>query len=204
MVSSGTFLLRNASSGFSTPCFSRHPDGTTFLVAGSDEGRIHLYSNIDHNLNGTFTETGGLYDWLSSTPADTLFGWQSSPAIGYLTDAISFDMITGNFAGGLHYITKRQPAEIVPGMAEQPGGTNASLSVWPNPADYTVTVQYNELPVTKHPSPIVICNLFGQKVMELPFTGRITLPVSTLPDGMYLIRYHSATAKLIISHQQNR
>ncbi|MEI7663343.1 MAG: T9SS type A sorting domain-containing protein, partial [Bacteroidota bacterium] len=197
--------------GFSTPCFTRQPDGTTILVTGSDEGRIHLFINIDHHLNGKFTETAGLYQWLSSSAADTLFGWQTSPTIGHLSDALDFDMITGNFSGGLNYITKRTPAGIIPGiglLTEQPGHV---LIVSPNPSDQSATVEYRPTHSSEHPdqqntsctasfSRILLYNLFGQKLFDLPFTGKITLSTTLLPDGIYLIRTGNATGKLMVSH----
>ena len=194
--------------GFSTPCFARHPDGTTFLVIGSDEGRIHLFNNIDHNTDGKFTESGGLYEWLSSTPKDTLFGWQTSPAIGHLTDTEAFDIITGNFAGGLNYITKRTTATIVPGITAHHEQTNPKLSISPNPADQTVTIEYPgyQIPETVLPlhftpaSRIIISDLFGRKILEFPFTGKITLATSALPNGIYIIHCGTFTAKLVIGH----
>ncbi|MDP1623482.1 MAG: T9SS type A sorting domain-containing protein [Bacteroidales bacterium] len=186
--------------GFSTPCFSRRTDGTTFLITGSDEGRIHLFGNIDQNLNGKFTESQGLYNWLSSTPNDTLFGWQTSPAVGQLTDPEGFDLITGNFAGGLNYITKRNPAVIIPGIYEVNSLPQSSLKVYPNPADHTVTVELTGSPVHARRSTIMVFNIFGRQILDLPFSGSITIPVTELPAGIYFIRIGDVTAKMIILH----
>ena len=186
--------------GFSTPCFSRLKDGTTFLLAGSDEGRIHLYKNIDHNLNGKFTEADTLFSWISSTPDDTIFGWQTSPAIGHLTDSEAFDLITGNFSGGLNYVSKRTPAEIIPGVPEIQIQRSGSLKVYPNPADQTVAIEYSRSLIPDPGSWIIIVNLFGQKLLDFPFSRLTTLPVSTLPAGIYVIRIGEVTAKLIIAH----
>jgi hypothetical protein len=198
--------------GFSTPCFSRKPDGTTFLLAGSDEGRIHLFTNIDQNTTGKFIDSGDLYGWISSTPGDTLFGWQTSPAIGHLSHPQEFDLITGNFAGGLNYITKRLPAEIVPGIKEKTESSAPSIQAFPNPADREVTIIENEYRLLnieqriskfrsdRQESSISIYNLFGQKIIDLPFPGKITISTTFLPDGIYFIRSGSTTAKLVVSH----
>ncbi|MCX6305290.1 MAG: T9SS type A sorting domain-containing protein [Bacteroidetes bacterium] len=183
--------------GFSTPCFARRTDGTTFLAAGSNEGRIHLFENIDHNLAGKFTETGGLYDWLSSTPADTLFGWQTSPAIGHLTDPGAFDLITGNFAGGLNYLTKRSPAEIIPGFRKTVASRAGSLKIFPNPADKSVTIHAADN--NRQYFSGRIDNVYGQKVLEFPFNGQTTISVSALPPGMYVVHLGQSASKLIIS-----
>jgi hypothetical protein len=186
--------------GYSVPCFSRKPDGTTFLIAGSDEGRIHLFENIDNNLNGKFTASGGLYDWLSSTPTDTLFGWQTSPAIGHLTDPGNFDLITGNFSGGLDYITKRLPARIIPGIPVINETPFASLVVYPNPADQTITIvaERTIFPITL--SRGMIFNFLCQKIYEFPFNESINISVATLPAGIYFLRVGNLTSKLVILH----
>jgi hypothetical protein len=184
--------------GFSTPCFSRMPDGTTFLVVGSDEGRMHLYENIDNNLEGKFRQSAGLYDMLSATPGDTLFGWQTSPAIGQLTDLQSFDLIAGNFSGGLNYITKRNPAIIIPGTQESTPQHSNALMVFPNPADREVSIRLDG--VSTHPLAGRIENMFGQSMLEFYLPCSVAIPLSGLPAGMYIVRLGAYTAKLIISH----
>jgi hypothetical protein len=178
--------------GFSTPCFSRRPDGTTFLVVGSEEGRIHLFENIDDNLDGKFTETAGLYEWLSSTPADTLFGWQTSPAIGHLTDSEGFDMITGNYSGGLNYISKLAPWSISENNQMLP----EALKIYPNPANHTVTISYAGPYSEDH---ITILNILGQKIVEFPFSKVATLSVSSLHPGIYFVRVGNSTYRMVIS-----
>ncbi len=187
--------------GFSTPCFSRMGDGTTFLIVGSEEGRLHYFSGIDNNLNGKFTEPGGLYEWLSVTPPDSLFGWQTSPAIGHTTDPVAFDLITGNFSGGLSYISKRSPAGIVmPGTPEIKTMQSGILKVSPNPARHTVNITCSGSWPDNSASKIFILNLYGQKVGEFPFHNNITISISELPAGIYFIRAGQVKAKLIIIH----
>ncbi len=194
--------------GNSTPCFSRLTDGTTFLVIGSDEGRIHMFENIDNNLNGKFRESGDLYPWLSATPGDTLFGWQTSPAVAHLSDLTGFDMITGNFSGGLNYITKRSPAKIISGIEMKVDQPLSRLLVFPNPADQTVTIQAHLSDKTStgraslnNDFPhLQVFNLFSQKILEIPFSGKITISTTNLPAGIYLVRCGISANKLVIEH----
>lgn len=186
--------------GFSTPCFNRRPDGTTFLLVGSEEGRIHLFENIDENLAGKFTDTAGLYSWLSANPADTLFGWQTSPTIGSLTDPGAFDMITGNFSGGFNYISKRMPAGIIPGLANQDTKRFQTLSVTPNPANQTVTVTLPTSVPRVAAAYLLVFNHYGQEVLKIPFDGNATFPVGHLAPGLYFLRLNDACARLIVSH----
>ena len=194
--------------GYSTPCFFRKPGGATFLTCGSDEGRIHLYENIDNNLDGNFTASDTLYNWLSATPTDSLFGWQTSPAIAHLSDQVEFDLVTGNFSGGLNYITKRTPAVIIPGISDKPEQPVSRLVLFPNPTDQSVTI--NAGAINEHATGtdhsgnnfpnLQVFNLFGQKILEIPFAGCSILPTATLPDGIYVVRCGSAVAKLIVRH----
>lgn len=126
--------------GFNTPCFFRTNDGSTRLVTGSDDGRIHLYDQIDGNLDGAFREIPGLYDWISASPSDSLFGWQTSPTLAPLRGPAAFDMITGNFSGGLNYLSKLSPAPIIPGINDQEPDQKAVMHIHPNPADQSVNI----------------------------------------------------------------
>jgi len=183
--------------GFSTPCFERKQDGATFLLTGSDEGRIFLFEAIDNNLEGKFTLAGGLYNWLSSTPSDTLFGWQTSPAIGHLTNASEFDLLTGNFAGGLNYLTKRIPAEIIPGI-DATYRPPASVRILPNPANDHINLFVKNASGTLHFA--TIRNMLGQTVMEFQFQERITISVANIPAGVYQVRVNDQDVKLLVVH----
>lgn len=192
--------------GFSAPCFSRMEDGTTILLVGSEEGIIHYYDSIDQNLNGRFREKSGLYEWLSSEPKDTLFGWRTSPALGNVSDPFEMDLITGNFSGGLNYITKRSKPEIIPAVSGLIPGDVPGLRVYPNPADDKVCITLLR-PTFAHATSrqaescsIAIFNCLGQMIQVIPMTESITLSTSDFPEGLYFIRYQSATTKILIRH----
>ncbi len=184
--------------GFSVPCFARRPDGSTFLVTGSDEGRLRLFEGIDGNLQGLFTETGGLYPWLSANPSDTLFGWQTSPAAGHLTDPQEFDLLTGNFAGGLNYLTRRVPATIHPGISVPSVPAPEGFSVSPNPADGRVFITSH---ATGFPVRGAVTDITGRPVRTFSLSGQITLDVSDLPSGLYLLRAGSSSVRLMVLHR---
>jgi len=184
--------------GFSVPCFTRDEENSTFLLVGSDEGRIHMFHNIDNNLTGKFETVDSLYHWLGANPADTLFGWQSSPAIGHLTDSTEFDLIAGNFSGGLNYISKRSPASIIPGLNEISAKINRSLLIYPNPANQNTKIVYPGNPSKSESG--YIYNLYGQLVIEFPLKEKTLICTSGFPEGIYLIRCAGMTARLVVIH----
>ena len=115
-------------------------------------------------------------------------------------------MITGNFSGGLNYITKRLPALIIPGLEEPVVNSAGTLQVYPNPADQTVTVEELKitnyrLRITGNESRIFVFDLLGVKIIDLPFSGKVTLSTAALPDGIYLVRCGNAAGKLCVSHR---
>ena len=189
--------------GFSVPCFHRDNDGSTFLLVGSDEGRIHLFRNIDNNLKGKFEAIDSLYRWIAANPADTLFGWQTSPAIGHLTDKTEFDMITGNFSGGLNYVSKRPQAIIIPGLKELPARINPSFILYPNPANRNATIVYpgNFTENSTEYSYGYIYNIFGKLILKFPITGKSEISTSDFPEGIYIIRCAGKTTRMVVIHQ---
>jgi hypothetical protein len=68
-----------------------------------------------------------------------------------------------------------------------------TISIYPNPARETATLDLSALP--DKPLAVYVVNAFGRKVMQLPKTNReqITLNVRALPAGVYYITTQTAT-----------
>ena len=178
--------------GFSTPGLFSSATGETMLAAGSNEGRVRFFSNIDNNLEGQFTELNNIYNLIALNPADTLFGWQSSPTINPLMN-LSFEMITGNFSGGLNFIGKRPAPVIIPAVGEFSAPPYHTLTIFPNPANDEVTVQapgYN--------GQLFIINFLGQVVYTIDLHAQATIPLTNLSPGIYLLKAGNSATKLIV------
>jgi hypothetical protein len=185
--------------GFSTPCFGKDSKGNTFLLVGSDEGRIHYFSDIDQNLSGKFTPADTLYQWISSTPGDTLFGWQTSPAIAHLTDQTDFDLISGNFSGGLNYLSKRAPALIIPGKDEMIMPDRKTILIAPNPADQSATIQFPSQ--TTRSEKGAVYDIFGRLLLEFMAAGKTTISTVGFTNGVYILRMGNTSALLVVMHR---
>ena len=91
-------------------------------------------------------------------------------------------MVVGGVRGGVQLFLNRSE-KIVPGEEE----TGLTLIIYPNPAidENTVNIESNQ------PAELSIFNLLGQEIAYLgPVDGNEIFPidVSTLPNGLYLLR----------------
>jgi len=89
---------------------------------------------------------------------------------------------------------------------ETVGTTNSGLSIYPNPANSSVTMKLNSVVGLYQ---VQISNLAGQKVYEQSFTSqgsdsRFTVPTGNLPNGLYMVRINGGNGswmeKLMIQH----
>ncbi|MCK9203839.1 MAG: T9SS type A sorting domain-containing protein [Bacteroidales bacterium] len=208
--------------GFSTPCFFRLPAGDTRLVSGSEEGKLYCFDSIDGNLDGKFVLSDDLSLLTGTKPADSVCGWRSCGAIAHLSDAGYFDLLAGNFSGGIQYISSKQPAHIIPGINTVGQMADLQIQITPNPADDKVFIavynhaatSINGLTTSYLLSPtsyqtitqnsilsLQVFDTFGRILMEVPFTDQMTINTSTLPDGIYLVRIGPTSYKLVIRHR---
>jgi hypothetical protein len=185
--------------GFSAPFFFRDPSGATKLIAGSDEGKIHYFTGISEAPGTKFKESDSLFSLINASTRDFRDGWRSAGTLGHLSSTTLFDLITGNFSGGLNYFS----GTISPGITEKRSETSCPFRVFPNPADDFVTIE-KESAVGSPQSGfenIKILDLYGNVLHHYPSGSRITIPVTDFPQGIYIIRWGASARKLIICHK---
>ena len=189
--------------GYCTPYFFRK-NNRTYLLAGSEEGKMHLYSKIDGNLNGKFAGIDSLLN-IIGIPSDSLrIGWRSSGFLANLSDPDYYDMVCGNFSGGLNYFSRGR----IPGIAEtRKEKTALTLKIYPNPAASEITIELlkdgkilpGSISDAEGPYILSLYNIFGQEVRHLEYHVLRAISVNDLPDGIYTARIclagSSATAR---------
>ena len=175
--------------GYSTPFFFRK-NNITYLLAGSEQGKMFLFSGIDDNLNGKFNEIDSLNSFIGLSPDSLRIGWRASGFMTHLNDPLFYDMVCGNFSGGLNYFTKGR----TPGIQERKAGeTGIYLRIFPNPAMYEIHVElmdkgkgihFND-PRKSALATLRLFNSFGKEVRCLPYVPSGVIAIGDLPAGLY-------------------
>lgn len=183
-----------------TPWFFRK-ENRTYLLAGSEEGKTHLYSGIDGNLGGKFKEIDSLNIFIG-IPADSLrIGWRASGFLAHLSDPLSYDMVCGNFSGGLNYFTKGS----IPGISEQASDASGlRLKVYPNPAANEIRLELLQgeghlaCKVSRFSGTCIlrISDLFGRIVYSGDYRQGITADISHLVAGVYVAEVSQPSSAL--------
>lgn len=198
-------------SGYSTPCFFNDQGGKKMLLVGSEEGKVWFFDNIPSDPGIAYTESYDLHTYITDQVFPVRCGWRTAPAIGNITDSSWFDLVAGNWAGGLNYFSQHDPPEVLLGMGSNPILKQMEFSVFPNPSCEVIMIR-TKTSGRKNLLRIDIRNLFGQTVFisdMIPEEHLKEKRISTgqLPNGLYLVtltdrsgRTIFAPRKLIIRH----
>lgn len=148
-------------------------DGYELLV-GSDIGAIHRFTDIDGNLDGTFTEADTLFAGIDPGERATIHG-------GLLNGDGALELLVGNFRGGAEIFTTSFTTGVQPAPARQ------SLRLVPNPTGGLVSAVDGQGLVMGY-TRIEITDPAGRLLLtatDNPFT------VSQLPAGVYCVTVHT-------------
>jgi hypothetical protein len=173
--------------GYSTPCFFRNMENETRLIVGSEHGKIFYFKDIDGNLEGTFTECDSLFVILNGEPGNPGKGIRTAAAIADLDQDGFFELIVGNYAGGVNYYPGIQQPQVASVNPVSQGSTQFKL--YPNPAAGRLMIEMNGslgMEVIR----ISVFDLFGNQLMTHTVTGKqtIELNISGLASGVYLCK----------------
>jgi len=192
--------------GYSTPFFFRDQEQKTGLVVGCEEGKIHYFKNISQNPEERYRESDSLFSLIGIPPTSFRDGWRTAVSLANLSDSYHADLITGNFAGGLSYFSRK----LNPGISENRREPKVKLKVYPNPADAIIRIEVvrdsGKGSAPFHPfqekgyEVVKIFNSSGNTVFEKPISNSVTIPVTEFPAGLYLIRVGNISSRLIITH----
>lgn len=174
-------VLPSTVAGYSVPLMFDNGSGYQLLV-GADNGKIFHYNNIDGNLTGSFTLVDSMYQGIFEPKRITL-------AMTDIDGDTKFDILTGNNAGGFRLYTQDSSLGIVEGNQNE----RIDFSIYPNPASDLITVSFNQTKFAGYRK-IEILNILGETVLsQLAVEQLVTLDLSTLNNGVYILRVSDRT-----------
>ena len=183
--------------GYCTPFFFRK-NNRTYLMAGSEEGKLHLYSGIDGNISGKFKAIDSL-NFMVGIPNDSLrIGWRASGFLSHLSDPLYYDLVCGNFSGGLNYFTRGK----VPGVDERkPAPPPIGLKIYPNPATSEIRIEFCESPELRSRKGetylLRICSVFGEVVFYSQYIPGTSIDIRALAGGIYFAELSRPAQSLV-------
>jgi hypothetical protein len=170
--------------GYSTPWFFRNNQNETQLIVGSEQGQIFYFTNIDGNLEGKFTLSDDLNNLLDTTNISFDRGMRTGASIADISQNGAFEMIVGNYSGGLEYFNGS--ADVSPGFNENLAGGN--IIIYPNPAGLSITIE-SDGPEIKS---ISIFDMAGQLLFQKNLVSAniqlFSVDVSQFKKGVYMVQ----------------
>ena len=172
--------------GYSTPYVFRANDGKMRLISGSEQGIIYYFTDIEGNLEESFTPADDLWKLIDTIEFNILPGYRTSAAIADIDMDGYLDLAVGNFSGGLNfYSTETEP----PVTMDIPQNINeeARLQIFPNPANDYITIKA-DLATPSGAFIIQLYNMNGVKVFEDAYQENVNsiIKIGNLANGVYL------------------
>ena len=173
--------------GYSVPCFFKDNDDKFKLIVGSEQGKLFYFTDIDDNLGGKFTESDSLFQIIDSIPFNINEGKRTAAAIADLNNDGYFDLLAGNFAGGLKYFSGVNSPPVSPGITGN-NYSELSFEIFPNPAKEEINISLQNL-YGKEKIILKLFDMTGRLMNSGSFTNidLIKMNISGFVKGVYII-----------------
>lgn len=159
--------------GYSTPCLFNH-QGETYLLVGSEQGKLFLYDNLSDDAEGVFNDVSHLLDeWFDDF--SNSFGMMSAPAADDIDNDGKIELVVGNFGGGLQLFNS--DIQVFHSVTTH---TASNISLWPNPAKDVIHLRCTDKGLS-----VSITDLTGHVVFTQ--NNNNDLDISNLAQGIYLV-----------------
>lgn len=161
--------------GYSSPWFFEY-NAQTWLVCGSESGKLFFYNQIENNLNGTFS-------LVDSLALPYLTGNHTHP-IAFIDSLNRINLFIGNQAGGLTHWIDDETLSIYNKTKTQ------NISIFPNPVYNVLNISTNSLnPIQS----ISIYDLLGKQI-KYEINTYSFIDVSNLIPGIYILKVNTLGA----------
>ena len=176
-----TTEIPGSTSGNAAPLFMDFGD-SFLLFAGTEVGPLQVYTDIDGNLDGTFTLEYGNFGNLNE-------GDRSKPALYDLNSDGYFDLVVGNRRGGLSLFSTNLSTDG--SVATSNVDRQLEGQIYPNPTSGMIRLDLPELG-SFDPVQLQVFDAFGREIRSTRFFGNtIDIQLADLPAGLYLLRFES-------------
>jgi len=163
--------------GYSVPTLFKSGD-ESLLSVGSEQGKLFLFKDLQNDI---FTDISDRWsDYVCNF--ENLFGMRCATALADLNADGMFEMVVGNFSGGLELLNGNIAVNqcVVENQGE-------GFSVFPNPAMGRVTIEGS--------GRLTITNVLGQMVVAKEINGSETVE---LPRGVWFVKLDNSVGKIVV------
>ncbi|MBI9039116.1 MAG: T9SS type A sorting domain-containing protein [Bacteroidales bacterium] len=175
--------------GYSVPYFFKDKDDKFKLIVGSEQGKIHYFKNIEGNLQNEFTESYSLAFLVDTIQFELYNGIRTGATIQDLDNDGYFELIAGNFSGGMNYYTRKDKAVVNIGINELQNIIKNNVNIVPNPADKSFAIQFSEFPKNLIIT-FSVFNIIGETtILNKDITSLNTkIKTNDYPNGIYFCK----------------
>jgi hypothetical protein len=185
--------------GFAVPyAYDLDADGNVELIVANDAGYVAIYTGVDTTAGKIFTKLENVFVNYGNgqEPSHQRFGRRASVCVGLLDADNKPDLLVGNIAGGLQYFGSVNP---LPNTSLNSLGGRVPFTVYPNPANSTMTIQHGTINATNR---YELYDMDGRLLLSgdiNPYYSETSVDVSNLMNGLYFLRIGSNVVKVMIS-----
>jgi hypothetical protein len=175
----------------STPNFIRKND-TTYLFVGNRSGTIHLYDNIDGNI-----DDGDDFNLINDNYLGIDVGEYSAPCIAPLGNSEDFLLLVGGDLGGLLAFKKTDSSSL---SISEIDHLDISINVYPNPSETGV---FNlKVKNTKEKLFYEVIEITGRKVIEKSgFYKSTIVDITNNSNGVYVLLVRNKDNSIVYSNK---
>lgn len=177
--------------GFCNPYFYRLND-TLKLLCATRSGYLHYYTDIDSNLNDTFTRIDTTYLGIYGGEGISIAGGD------FIRNDSIPDILIGQWQGGLTAwtgsLTDSLPKDNTGIMHLEKA---LYFKVYPNPANSVLNIQYNPKATNYRSVYLDIYTLLGKKVKSTLIGSESKVNIQNMTNGIYILFIRTKSNKIL-------